>query len=215
MVGDIALSIRLRGAMAFASPWTRPGEPSSAAGASGAREAAAAPEGTARSPASPPRVSPRRGERTPIYSSSPRNPARTKGLSWSFVFAGWVPSVPFEGISLCYNDLRHLFSCYPGRRCPPIWTLSRYYRTTGNPLLVLQQTHDLARVSVAVQLRFLEYRDAITRYLETSAPRRDQLDLDVGPSLPQLRCQPGSAWPVVSKSAVFDRDFHGVPGSSA
>ena len=130
-------------------------------------------------------------------------------------FAGWVPSVPFEVISLCSNDLRHHLKCCPGGRCPPVWTLSGYYRTTGNTVLVLQQAYDLARMSVAVQLRFLEYRDAVTRYLETPAPRRDQLDLDVGPSLPQLRRQPGSAWLVVSKSAVFDRDFHGMPGSSA
>jgi hypothetical protein len=63
-------------------------------------------------------------------------------------------------------------------------------------------------VSVPVQLRFLKDRDAVAYDLETATPRRDQLDLGVRPSLRQLRRQPGSAWLVVSKSAVFDRDFH-------
>jgi hypothetical protein len=62
-------------------------------------------------------------------------------------------------------------------------------------------------MSMPVQLRFLKNRDAVARNLEAAAPGRDQIDLDVRPSFFQLRRQPGSAWLVVSKSAVFDRDF--------
>ena len=123
-------------------------------------------------------------------------------------FAGWVPSVPSDDISLWYNDLRHSLKRFPGGRCPPGWTLSRYYRTTGNPRSVLQQPDDLAGVGVAMKLRFLEDRNTVSRDLEAAPSRRDQLDLDVRPSLSQLRRQPGGAWLVVSKRAVFDRDFH-------
>jgi hypothetical protein len=87
------------------------GGPTAFAGAfSGAQEfATALRSAAAHSLASPPREAPRRGERTPIYSSSPRCPARTKGLSWHRGFAWWVPALAMEVNDCCcttYNIRR-------------------------------------------------------------------------------------------------------------
>lgn len=74
---------------------------------------------------------------------------------------------------------------------------------------ILEKLHDLARVGVAPDLRFLEYRNAVGDDLESAAARLDQIDLRVGEAVANLGRQTDGPGFVASHRAVFNRDRHG------
>jgi len=75
-------------------------------------------------------------------------------------------------------------------------------------VVLFQKPDDLTGLCVSVQLRFLENRLPIESDFETTPARWNQLDVPVGPSVPELSRQTGGSRLIVSKSAVFDADFH-------
>ena len=198
------------------------GGPTAAAGAfSGAQEFATAPRSAAaHSLASPPREAPRRGERTPIYSSSTRCPARTKGLSWHRGFARWVPEWRMGVNDCCLTTykIRH------GSREPflsPFWDtgsgrLDGRQVTIGENAwlprqVLLEPGSDFPRPGVPSELRFLEKRHSVAQHFEPAASRRNQLDSGAGVPVSELSRQTGGSGLVVSERAVFDRDVHETP----
>jgi prepilin-type N-terminal cleavage/methylation domain-containing protein len=84
--------------------------------------------------------------------------------------------------------------------------MGRYGTSLSRPLL--EKLDDLARLSVSMQLRFLENRRAVGSDLEPPTARRNQLNLRARPPVSELSRQTGSSGLIVSKRAVFDRDFH-------
>lgn len=70
------------------------------------------------------------------------------------------------------------------------------------------QPHDLAGFRMAMELRFLENRHPVYYNLKAPTPRRDQIDVRGGPLISELSRQTGGSRLIVSKHAVFDRDFH-------
>ena len=125
-------------------------------------------------------------------------------------FAGGVPGMALSRNSLGDKYLR-IYSAAPTRwKCPlertllfQDWTLWNFLR-----FAFFDQPHDLARFSVAMELRFLKNRNAVYYNLKASTPRRYQLDVRGGPVISELSRQTGGSRLIVSKRAVFDRDFH-------
>ena len=74
--------------------------------------------------------------------------------------------------------------------------------------LRVENLADLARFDVPAELRFLEYRLAVAEDFEPPVPRRNQINFYTGIVVPELSRQTGGSGLVVSKSAVFDADFH-------
>jgi hypothetical protein len=74
-----------------------------------------------------------------------------------------------------------------------------------------EDRHDLAGARVPVELRLLEDRRAVAQDLEPSPAGWDQFYLCRREVVAYLGRQTGGPWFVVSKSAVFDADFHAVP----
>jgi hypothetical protein len=72
-----------------------------------------------------------------------------------------------------------------------------------------KQADDLARLRVAPELGFLEYRHAVPRYFEPPAGARHELDVGIGKLRCELGRQPDGPGLVVSERAVLDRDVHG------
>jgi hypothetical protein len=60
-------------------------------------------------------------------------------------------------------------------------------------------------------LRLLVDRLAIAKDLEPPSSRRDQLDLRIRITLPNLGRQTGGPGLIVSNDTVFDRDVHSLP----
>jgi hypothetical protein len=86
---------------------------------------------------------------------------------------------------------------------------TRFARWRGSRLS--QELDDLARPGVSTRFRLLEHRRAIAMDLESSAARRQQLNVRIRPLGVKLGRQTDGPWFVVSKRAVFDRDRHSVP----
>ena len=118
-------------------------------------------------------------------------------------FADGVPSVPAVAKWCGRNDLRDTVEIQKLPLCPIFKTLFR-------PALgrLSEQTDNLALFGVPAKLRFLENRNAIARHFEPAASRRDQLDLRIGPRLPDISRQTDGSRFIISKRAVFDRDLH-------
>ena len=76
---------------------------------------------------------------------------------------------------------------------------------------VFQQSHDFAKLGVAIGPGFLVDRNAIAQDLESTSSRRDQLYLRIRKSLPNFGRQTGGPGLIVSNDAVFDRDLHSFP----
>jgi hypothetical protein len=74
---------------------------------------------------------------------------------------------------------------------------------------ILEQGDHLALPCVPLQFRLLEHRSTVAHHLKPSARRGDQLDVGIRELAADLGRQPGGPWLIVSKRAVFDRDFHG------
>ena len=83
------------------------------------------------------------------------------------------------------------------------------YSTLGR---LFEKPDNFATLRVTVKFGFLEYRNAVETHFEPPASRWNQLDSSIGPSRTYLSRQPGGSGLIVSKSAVFDRDFHVAAG---
>lgn len=118
-------------------------------------------------------------------------------------FAEGVPSVPAVAKLCVRNDLRTTVEIQKLLQCPNFKTLFR-------PALgrLSEQTDNLALFGVPAKLRLLENGNAIARHFEPPASRRNQLYLRIRPGLPDLSRQTDGSRLIVSKRAVFDRDFH-------
>jgi hypothetical protein len=78
------------------------------------------------------------------------------------------------------------------------------HESVTTSLDALKGGDDLARLSMTSNLRLLEDRHAVGDDLESTAARRDQLDLGIRKPLLDLGCQPGSPRFVASEGAVLD-----------
>jgi hypothetical protein len=64
---------------------------------------------------------------------------------------------------------------------------------------------------VATGFGFLVDRNAVAQNLESTAPRRNKLDLRLGKPVTNFGRQTGGPGFIVSDDAVFDRDLHYLP----
>ena len=121
-------------------------------------------------------------------------------------FARAVPDVPAMRISVSCKELAYSTTL---EKPFCVHNSGHHYPSLGR---LLQQLDDFTGQCVPASPGLLEDGCAVARNFESSASRRNHLDLRIRPLFANLSRQPGSSGFVVSKRAVFDRDLHLATG---